>query len=142
MNRRRAITLLSALGFLLIAVMGCRPSDRLRTYPTSGRVLDADRKPLASGTVLFESVEHGLIARGQIGADGQVKLETYGDGDGAVLGRHRAVVIPGISANVDRDANSRRMAPVHTRYTRFEDSGLEFEVREAAENVFEFVLSG
>ena len=77
----------SVLMFVVGIVCGGCGSDRLPTAPVEGKVL-YQGKPLEFGSVIFQP-DVGLPARGTIASDGTFRLSTHGNGDGAVIGRHR-----------------------------------------------------
>ena len=115
-------------------VLGCRDSDRIPTYPTTGKIVYVDGTPLGGGAVIFYSVQHQLGARSPIGSDGTFALGTYAPGDGAVAGTHQ------VSLNAPRPAGFDPESGVNPptlpgKYTRKETSGLEFEVTAEGANV-------
>ena len=71
---------------LIVACVGCG-RGQLPTAVVEGRVL-YEGKPLAFGSVMFQPVAGGPIARGIIQADGSFRLTTYKPNDGAILGEH------------------------------------------------------
>jgi len=82
----------------LAAAVGC--SDGIEKKPvaaTSGRVL-CKGLPVANASVLFNPVSQGKSAlAGKQGyantnANGEFVISTYGDRDGAVVGRHKIIV--------------------------------------------------
>ncbi|WP_417376395.1 carboxypeptidase regulatory-like domain-containing protein [Gimesia maris] len=83
---------------LLICSYGCG-SDKVPTYPVSGRVQFADGEPVRTGTIELESKEHGTSATGTIQEDGTFVLGTYTSNDGAAAGKHRAIVVQIIIAD-------------------------------------------
>ena len=60
-------------GCLLGQALGCS-SDRLPTYPVTGRVVFTNGDPVKTGLIEFRSVEHGLNARADIARDGSFRL--------------------------------------------------------------------
>ena len=71
------------------AIAGCG-SGELPVAPVEGTVL-YNGKPLTSGVVTFLPAT-GPVATGEIQSDGTFRLSTYGDGDGAVLGKHQVSI--------------------------------------------------
>ena len=71
---------------------GCAPSHP-PAYPVSGLVRFEDGTPVRTGVVELESVELSVNARGEIRRDGSFQLTTWSTNDGAVAGKHRAVVV-------------------------------------------------
>lgn len=78
-----------ALG-LALAVAGCGGSDHLKVAPAEGKVLYRG-EPLKFGAVLFQP-SAGPPATGQIQPDGTFRLSTYGQNDGAVIGKHQVAI--------------------------------------------------
>jgi len=72
-----------------VAADGCRRGPRV--VPVSG-VVEVDGAPLTSGAITVVP-DRGRAASGTIGTDGRFTLTTFVPGDGAILGRHRVVVI-------------------------------------------------
>ena len=115
------------LFFVSLALLfGC--SQGPRVYPVSGRVVHPNGEPVAAGMVEFESIDHRpkINARGAIQPDGTFRLGTFSEDDGAVAGRHRAVVLPPVRA-IGHDAGP---ATFDLRYASYMRSGLEFTVAE------------
>ena len=130
----------ATIAMLTMGLAGCAKSDQLPTYRASGQVVFPDGKPLGGGTIVFESRDHPVTARGVIESDGSFRLSTYDQGDGAVAGPHRAAVSPAMDMTVDRD-EVRMPLVVHPRYTDIDRSGLEFEVSSEGPNEFEVQVS-
>ena len=81
---------------LLLWLVGCGGGHD-PTYPVQGTVR-VDGKVITAGSVAFESIEPGsdgkrYTARGTIQNDGSFRLTTFTENDGAVAGRHRAMVM-------------------------------------------------
>ncbi|WZO96031.1 hypothetical protein EP7_003004 [Isosphaeraceae bacterium EP7] len=108
--------------------LGCQAkSDYPETVPVSGKV-SYRGQALPKGTITFQSDE-GHAATGQIGEGGQYHLSTFGEGDGAVPGHHRVIVIandgdehlmPGSSPGYKKPTDL-----VPKKYGKVETSGLE-----------------
>lgn len=125
----------------LAVVTGCG-KPRTPTYPASGVVRFKGGEPVTSGTVEFLSTDLRLNARGEIRGDGSFCLTTFRDGDGAVKGEHRAIVIPfvpGGDALLGHTMHEQRPAVSRT-YANYETSGLAFTVRPDGINKFEIVV--
>ena len=122
------------MGMALITT-GCGKDDRLATYTVTGKVVFSDGAPLEGGTIIFESIDRGLGARGVIELDGTFHLGTYETDDGAVAGRYRVAIVPDPPMNVDPDEV--KLPPViDSRYADMDASGLEYEVRADGPNEF------
>ena len=138
---RRA--LLSA--FLTIGLFGCN-SGKAPTYPVTGRVAFSDGKPLAGGTVEFQSAyvtkdgEIRVRARGQIQPDGTFSLSTFQPGDGAIAGKQRALVIPALPPGRINPYNPPPPV-INNKYQRYDTSGLEFTVTPKGPNEFDIIVT-
>jgi hypothetical protein len=107
---RRFTWLLTIAG---LAAVGC--SNPYRTAAVRGRVT-SDGKPVTRGTIMFIPVEEGnprgtepgKPAQGAIDAEGQYVLSTYGDRDGAVIGKHQIMFVDDYS---DKDEELYENAP-------------------------------
>jgi hypothetical protein len=124
---------------LCLTLAGCG-EGRLKTYPVSGTIAFADGKPVQSGTVELESIEHGTTATGTIRQDGSFVLGTFTSDDGAAAGRHRAIVVQlivedgGIAHTIDHGP------PVDLRYGSYETSDLIVEIRPEDDNEIHLTL--
>lgn len=132
------------LASLAIATAGCGGENELPTAPIQGKVL-YHGEPLKFGSVVFQP-EAGPPATGTIAPDGSFELSTYGNGDGAVIGKHRV----SISCFESQDPNAPPPDPnrepgrgrplIPRKYLRPETSGLAVEVKKSNEP-FEFKLT-
>jgi hypothetical protein len=116
-------------------------------------VVRLDGKPLDGGAVLFESIEPGghrsggvvggrrYTARGTIDGQGRYRLSTFGRYDGAVAGRHRAVVLPDLSQMTDNPNAPPLPITVPVKYSALETTDLEYEV-EPGDNRIDIELHG
>jgi hypothetical protein len=125
------------VGLLLIAASGCSNRNPA-THPVHGEVRFPDGKPLTKGSVEFELLDRAkpITATGEISKDGTFVLGTFELDDGAIAGRHRAVVIADheIGTGVERPG----MLPppaLNPRFRDFDTSGLEFTVKPGANEV-------
>ena len=102
--------------------------------------------PLAGGTVSFRSSDNSthLTARGEINDNGEFTLTTFEPGDGAVTGRHQAIVTPPIQ-RAPRGGGWEApptMPKINRRFSSFDTSGLEFDVSDnVASNRFDIVVT-
>src|SRR5262249_25501691 len=96
MSRNRAmLTLVTAWGIALVFVPGCGDADGLgRRYKVHGQVMYRSQ-PLESGRVTFHPIDNSGTARAATGTiqDGSYTLSTLGDGDGALPGSYRVVIV-------------------------------------------------
>ena len=132
------------VGLLLSAltIAGCTPPG-IPTYPVAGRVTMADGTPLDGGddgSIIFESMEHGVSATGSIDSAGRFTLTTFEVGDGAVAGMHRVAISPPTPAgDPDRRAPGPRFPP---KFRDLDASGLEVEVTPTNDNQIAIQLIG
>ena len=118
----------SVVAVLLLAI-GCQQNAE-NTHPVYGKVT-VDGQSLPAGTVLFESISSGATgrhhtARGRIDGDGNYRLTTFDEDDGAIEGRHRVAVLPTHNTGDSAQLNSQSQIP--GRYTSIETSPLHFDV--------------
>ena len=133
---RRA--LVAILGIWLACEIGCSSGHELETAPVRGTVT-LDGSPVSAGGVRLVP-EQGRGATGTLAADGTFVLGTYGQSDGAIVGKHKAAVLqyreieggPGPPPG---------FVPIPAKYQNSESSGLEFEVKPGQENVIEIKLT-
>ncbi len=124
MNRRFFIT-------ALVALTGCSDPERA-TYPVHGIVRFTDGQLLRGGSVEFEikGRKKSVTATGDIHPDGSFVLGTFELTDGALVGKHRAVVI---ADQGQGDGHERPWlipkVKLHPKYREYRTSGLEFEVK-------------
>ena len=138
-KRRRLLTAVCCL--VTGCVLGCSGSD-LPVYATRGRVTFSDGTMVGAGRVEFRPVEapRPVVARGEIQPDGTFELSTFEPGDGAIKGRHRAIVLPKMLFREQDRAHIPAVA-IDPRFGDYEKSGLEFTVTEnPAENEFTLVV--
>jgi hypothetical protein len=116
---------------LLMLFAGCGRGGT-PTYPAGGTVKYEDGSPLFAGSVSFRSLDStdGPSARGDVQADGSFELTTFSPGDGAVLGRHQAVVVLPTQGGRPGFKLPTLPPPIAPRFSSFETSGLEFTVTE------------
>lgn len=125
-NSRSSPWLYFASYLLLAATLGC--SDRLDTYPVTGKVEFATGGAVHVGTIELKSREHGVQARGPIQSDGSFVLTTYQDGDGAVAGMHDCVVVQFVMTEDVEGLRSSTIGVVDPRFGSYATSGLTIEV--------------
>ena len=85
-------TRLLSLFMLVVAsslLVGCGGS----TVPVSGTVKLKNGTPLKAGEIEFTKEGEGLAAVGQIDESGKFSLHTYGDNDGAPVGKYTVTII-------------------------------------------------
>lgn len=126
-------SLFSVLSILALttACLGCS-SGR---YPVTGTVLYEDGSPCEGGTVIAEATVDGKVvsAQSNIEKDGSFSLGGASAGDGAFPGNYKAVVMP--VALGDAELSAGKLPSVEGKYTRFESSGIQFEVKKEPNKV-------
>jgi len=89
----------SVVAASLALTVGCGPPGGFAVAPTTGRVV-CEGKPVPHVMVFFEPLQSGEAAlAGKQGLaiareDGTFSVSTYGEEDGAVIGKHRVRVGP------------------------------------------------
>ncbi len=127
-SQRRWHTVPAMLAVLSI-LGGC--GRGITTYPVRGTVTLDNGEPLAGATVSMEAVDQSLSATGQTDAQGRFALSTLKPGDGVPRGKYRALVRPPMGADPDQPFPM----PFDPKYTRYETSGLEFEITGATDSL-------
>ena len=148
------------LGIVLCAAFaGCGGAEgaanRPPTYPASGLVT-YNGQPVADAQVVFiPQQQQGKGAFARTNAQGEYKLSTFGDEDGAVAGAYYVTItkmeIPPAPPALDQDdPNYKEPGPRETqrptkylipkKYTQATSSKLTAEVKES-ENRFDFALT-
>lgn len=125
MNARHLLLLLLAPGFGTLA--SCEPAEkRLPTYPVTGSVAFADKKPAANATVVFHPTDPAITVRprGKVGADGSFQLTSYDGNDGAPAGKYRVTVELWLAGRPDEGPSNR----LPEKFAKPESSGLEATV--------------
>ncbi|MEM7476765.1 MAG: carboxypeptidase regulatory-like domain-containing protein [Planctomycetota bacterium] len=117
---------------LLALAAGC--SSNLRTYPVKGKVVFANGRNVVVGTVEFQSVAHRINARGQIQPDGTFELTTYKDGDGAIAGEHKCVVLQMVIGENMHGHRPSEVGVVDPKFASYLTSGLSFTIDPDKEN--------
>ncbi len=122
----------------LLYTVGC--SDNLPTYPTIGSVKFSDGGSVHVGTIELKSVEHPEVqARGEIGPDGTFALTTYEPNDGAIAGKHQAVVVQMVMVEGMKNFRPSSLGVIHPKHARYATSGLQFEIK-PGENTLEVIV--
>jgi hypothetical protein len=122
----------------VVALQGCG-REGLPTYPVTGRVVFPDGRPLRGGSIIFQSTQHPVTARGPIGDDGSINLGTYEVGDGAVAGEHRVAVLP---PKPQRDTDEGIvLTEIDVKYQNPQRSELVCDVQPDGENQFEITVT-
>lgn len=134
---RRWAALLTA-GFLLGGVVGCA-GDR-SIHPVRGHVQAKDGRRATFGMVELTAEPGGQVASGIIEQDGSFRLTTFHDGDGAVAGQHRAIVVQVVNTEHIPLEQHHHVLDVHPRHARYASSGLVFTIEPGKANYLEIVV--
>lgn len=128
------------LGFALLAVFLALPGCGSRRSVVTGKVSYEDGTPVEAGSVIGEATVDGKLvaAQGTIKKDGSFTWGGDREGDGALPGTYKVIVVPE-SLSEYQLAQGQNPA-VDGKYTRYETSGLSFEVKEGR-NEFNITVS-
>ena len=128
-----------AAAVLLTLACGC-DDGRVDTVPVSGVVVFADGEPVRTGTVEFQSRDHGTTSSGRIGQEGEFTLGTYDVGDGAPAGEHDVIVVQLVinDGTVDHVTDHGRGVP--PKYRGYDTSPLRTAVAEEGDDGLRIVL--
>ena len=128
---------------LLAIFIGC---DQLPlTTPAKGVVYFED-KPLEFGSVMFQPINGGQPARGDIQSDGTYVLSTFADQDGAIIGKHQVRIMcnsaqdPNSTEEIDMNAATIGRVLIPRKYTQLSSSGFSADVLPEGNEPFEFRL--
>jgi hypothetical protein len=137
--RNRDLKIVPALLLACLAGAGGCNGDRVATYATSGKVVFEDGRPLGGGSVIFQSDEHPLTARGMIQEDGTFELGTYETGDGAVAGKHQVAVL---APKAQQDTDEQVVLPeIDVKYQDPRRSEIVLEVTPDGDNQFQITVT-
>ena len=136
MTRRWSVRLFVC--FCACLLVGCG-SGRPKTAIVRGTVTYKG-KPVPNGTVNFIPAD-GPSATATIGRDGAYRLTTFKEGDGAVLGTHRIVVVAmqDMTGKTGADWSPLPEPIVPLKYTSLSTTDLTADVKEG-ENTVDLVL--
>ena len=132
-------TLAAAAALLLTLTCGC-DDGRVDTVPVSGVVVFADGEPVRTGTIEFQSREHGTTSSSRIGQEGEFTLGTYDVGDGAPAGEHDVIVVQLVidDGTIDHVVDHGRGVP--PKYRGYDTSPLRTAVAEEGDDGLRIVL--
>jgi hypothetical protein len=133
MPHRSIILLVAAI---LPLLSGC--DAQIETYLVHGMVVYPDGKPMTEGIVEFEvqGLKKAITASGDINSDGTFRLSTYVVNDGAIAGTHRVAVIANYEIGTGAERPGLVPPPIlNPKFSEFKTSGLEVEVKPAANNI-------
>lgn len=124
-------------------LVGC--SSEKKTHVVQGKVVFSDGTPVQFGDVETLSVDQRINARGKIDKDGSFTLTTYVEGDGAVVGDHKAVIVQMSGSPLMAMAKMETVQHSHghdlgAKYRSYDTSGLGFSVEAGKVNEVTFVI--
>lgn len=131
-------TLLFGIAAIALLATGCKNSDNLATYETTGSVTYKDGQIVDEGTVIF--VADGLPPGRAVIEEGEYSVSTYEPDDGAVAAKFRVAVTVNPPMDFDPDGGKKPPKLAKQKYSAPDTSGLEFEVTADGENRFNIVL--
>lgn len=117
---------------VLVATLGCGPAAPYDIVPVTGKVTYEDGTPIPadSVTILFESEApavdaktHPKAGRAELNSDGTFDTVTTSKaGDGAIVGRHKVVILP-------KDKQQILTKAVPREYTNKRDTPLKVDIQ-------------
>lgn len=130
-----------SLAVVLSLLVGCNgATQRPKVVEVKGQVFLGEQ-PLAFGQVIFQPIQGGQPASGEINSNGSFSLGTFKETDGAIVGRHKVRVVAYSSQDPDNpreeisgDALGDLLIP--SRYASFATSGIEVSVLESGNAPF------
>jgi hypothetical protein len=136
------VTFLGCSVVILGALAGCN-SGTLPVAKTSGTIT-FEGKPVDGGMITFAPASSGKDnpgkpASGEVDAGGEFVLSTYGDGDGAIIGKHRVMYNPPATAPAETPAGGHVQSAPQSKYAGLIVKPAEVEVK-SGENTLEFEL--
>lgn len=133
----------SGLVCLCLLLTGCggQPS----TFVVKGKVVYTDGTPVRFGDIETLAVDQRVNARGKIQSDGSFTLTTYQPNDGALPGKHQAVIIQTTSIPLAAGAKMAAIKHAHgndlaPKYRSYSSSGLSFTVEPNGPNEVTLVI--
>lgn len=137
-----------AVALCFACCAGC--SEAVKVYPVAGRVVFEDGAPADTGVIEFRSLDQGVNARARIQKDGSFQLTTYEMYDGAIAGKHQAIIVQQIIAEVPapkkfvaqpENAPQPQVHHAHRvvakEFSSYDSTPLEYTVEPDGKNVFE-----
>ncbi len=122
----RRLLVLIFLATSCVLLTGCSSSR----FPVKGKVHYADGSPVEAGSVIAEATIDGKLVgiQGNIEKDGTFKMGGDQPGDGALPGSYRVIVMP-VSLG-DSELAAGKTPAVDGKFSRFDSSGITFEVKD------------
>ena len=139
---------------LILIVLGCAAKDRWQAgrppvHPVSGSVT-YDGKPLPQAIITFLPVTGSHTAFGRSDDQGNFRLTTFDDGDGAVAGDYNVTVTRIVVENEPDPRDPEHLPPLHhaeysmipENYAEADKSGLTLTVPEGGAANLSIALTG
>ena len=128
------------LGCILVVLVVAVPGCGSRRATVTGRVAYEDGTPVEAGSVIGEATVGGkLVAvQGTIRKDGSFAWGGDREGDGALPGTYKVIVVP-VSLS-EYEVEHGQTPAVDGKYAKYETSGLSFEVKDGR-NEFNITVS-
>ena len=119
---------------LILFCLGCGTNGP-KTYPVTGEVVFEDGVVLQGGIVEFTAIKEQISSQGNIQPDGKFHLSTIRDGDGAVEGEHRAIVMYQFADGlVQHHHDAKFFRRPDKKFASYKTSNLKFTVRSDVKN--------
>lgn len=128
-----ALAALASLAVVMVIVQLWN-TDRVPTWPASGRVVFSDGGPVKTGIIELTCEAHDLVSSGRIQEDGTFVLGTYELDDGAPEREHPAIVVQIIIDDGTVQHSRDHGRAVAVRYRKYESSNLVVRI-EPRENL-------
>jgi hypothetical protein len=133
-----ACTIRACVLLTILAFVGCQSRPPLGHV--KGTVTYRD-KPVPNGTISFIPEVPGTSATGTIEADGSYKLKTAGAGEGALVGKHKVMIVAlqDMSGRLPEERNPLPPPIVPVKYMNLATTDLQAEVKQG-DNIIDFKL--
>ena len=115
---RLILVLLASVG-----VVGC--GGKQQRYQVAGHIVLDDGTPVVGASLSLESQDGTIHATAITNENGEFALGALKPGDGLPAGEYRALVM----SAVDFDAANPPPPPFHSKYSRYQTSGLKFTIQ-------------
>ncbi len=141
-NNKLYATLAGSILLALVVFLPRGCSNRIATYPVSGRVVFKDGTPVRTGTIEFEH-QDGLkmpAVNGKIDDNGNFVLGTYENKDGAPAGLYKASVTQMVISDGTFTHEKDHGRPVAYKYRHPDTSGLQLTVEAKEGNRLKIVV--
>jgi hypothetical protein len=149
-SRLDRVLIPSLLGIAPLIVTGCGTSEavnRPKTVPVTGVVLHDD-KPVEGAIVMFVPQGHTNAAAGLTDTNGQFRLQTFAENDGAVAGDYKVTVRKVKTAAAASGSDDAPVPPggetwlLPRKYGDATTTDLTATVTDAGDNTIELKLKG